>query len=121
MTAPTDPAGLDAEIQSAMRLCWPDLPPPRSDDNRHAAIEAARAAYDSVAIAHGAWGHRSGHHEGTVAAVRAAAPHIRRAALLEAADDLAAMAREPDVPAAHAMAYGHAAHRLRERAERETT
>ena len=36
-----------------------------------AAYEAARAAYDSVVITHGAFGHRTGHHEAVLAAVDA--------------------------------------------------
>lgn len=54
-------------------------------------------------------------------AVRAALPLIAQGVLGEAADEIAGLSRESDVPAAHAMAYDHAAFRLRERAARQVT
>lgn len=52
------------------------------------ATEAGRAAYDSVVIAHGAFGHRAGHHDAIIAAIRAALPHIAQGVLGEASDHI---------------------------------
>jgi len=69
VTAPADPAGLDA------------------------AIEAAVSAYDAPAPAAGM---KTRHERALAAAVRAAAPHLRAAALNEAADELDRIWREQD-------------------------
>ena len=106
MTAPTDPAGIGCP--TCRTILRPFAVAGGCADEWHAEnAPADPAGLDAAVLAM----RRARNIDPTniPAMARAAAPHIRRAVLLEAADEV------------DAMGHRYAARRLRERAERETS